>query len=199
MTNGIYIVYTFLHMKILPDPIQFEWDKGNIDKNWKKHRVTNAEAEEVFTNQPLVYSDLKHSQLEKRFDCLGENNNKRKLFISFTIRKNNIRIISARNMNTKEKKYMKKQFKILPIFKNEDEEREFWSTHDSTDYIDWSKAERVIFPNLKLTKRPISLRINEGLLNKVKVIANKKDVPYQTLMKQYILEAADKEYRRLIA
>lgn len=94
---------------------------------------------------------------------------------------------------------MKKQFKPLPVFKNEDDERKFWSTHNSTNYIDWSKAERVIFPNLKLTKRPISLRINESLLNKVKVIANKKDMPYQTLMKQYILEATEKEYRRLTA
>lgn len=95
-------------MKIMPNPIQFEWDKGNLNKNWKKHRVANAEAEEVFTNQPLVYPDVKHSRLEKRLNCLGESNYKRKLFISFTIRKNNIRIISARNMNVKERKIYEK-------------------------------------------------------------------------------------------
>lgn len=89
----------------------------------------------------------------------------------------------------------KKAFKPIPKFKDEDEEREFWATHDSTDYIDWSKARRVIFPNLKLTKRPISLRISTSLLAKVKMVANKKDIPYQTLMKQYISEAIEKEFR----
>jgi len=90
---------------------------------------------------------------------------------------------------------MKKSLKPIPNFKNEDEERDFWATHDSTDYIDWSKAKRVIFPNLRLTKKPISLRITTSLLAKVKMIANKKDMPYQTLMKQYIAEAIEKEFR----
>ena len=90
---------------------------------------------------------------------------------------------------------MKKKFKEIPKFKNEDEERDFWATHDSTDYIDWSKARHVIFPNLQLTKRPISLRITNSLLAKVKMIANKKDIPYQSLMKQYISEAIEKEFR----
>ena len=90
---------------------------------------------------------------------------------------------------------MPKKLKEIPKFKNEDEEREFWATHDSTDYVDWSKARHVIFPNLKLTKRPISLRISTSLLAKVKAVANKRDIPYQTLMKQYILEAVEKEFR----
>ena len=90
---------------------------------------------------------------------------------------------------------MKKHFKNIPAFKNENEERDFWSTHDSTDYVDWSKAKRVIFPNLQLTKKPISLRITTTLLAKVKEIANKKDMPYQTLMKQYIQDAVEKEYQ----
>lgn len=89
---------------------------------------------------------------------------------------------------------MKKNLKPIPNFKNEDAEREFWAAHDSTDYIDWSKAKRVIFPNLQLTKKPISLRITTSLLTKVKAIANRKDMPYQTLMKQYIAEAVEKEY-----
>ena len=90
---------------------------------------------------------------------------------------------------------MLKNLKPIPEFKNEDEEREFWSTHDSTDYVDWSKARRVIFPNLKLTKRPISLRVTTSLLAKVKVVANKKDMPYQTLMKQYIAKGVEEELR----
>lgn len=88
---------------------------------------------------------------------------------------------------------MKKKFKSLPRFKNEDEEREFWSTHDSTDYFDWSKARKVVFPNLKLTRKPISLRVTTSLLAKVKALANKKDMPYQTLIKQYISEGIEKE------
>ena len=91
---------------------------------------------------------------------------------------------------------MNKRFKKLPKFKNEDEERDFWATHDSTDYFDWSKAKRVIFPNLQLTKRPISLRITNSLLAKVKMIANKKDMPYQTLMKQYVSKGVEQEFAR---
>ncbi len=89
---------------------------------------------------------------------------------------------------------MNKRFIELPKFKNEDEERDFWTTHDSTDYFDWSKAKRVIFPNLQLTKKPISLRITNSLLAKVKAIANKKDMPYQTLMKQYVSKGVEQEF-----
>ncbi|MEK7470789.1 MAG: BrnA antitoxin family protein [Patescibacteria group bacterium] len=88
---------------------------------------------------------------------------------------------------------MNKKLKQIPNFKNEDEERKFWDTHSSVDYIDWSKAKRVIFPNLQLTRKPISLRITTSLLAKVKVVANKKDMPYQTLMKQYISKGVEAE------
>ncbi len=88
---------------------------------------------------------------------------------------------------------MKKRFKKLPELKTEDEVRKFWDTHDSTDYIDWSKAKRGIFPNLKLTTRPISLRLPVGIINQVKIKANKLDVPYQSLMKQYIAEGVWKK------
>jgi len=81
---------------------------------------------------------------------------------------------------------MKKRLKKLPKFKNEDEEREFWNTHDSTEYFDWSKAKNVIFPNLKPTSRSISIRLPEYIINEVKIRANQLDVPYQALMKQYI-------------
>lgn len=89
---------------------------------------------------------------------------------------------------------MQKIYKKIPNFKTEDDERKFWDTHDSTDYIDWSKAKRVIFPNLQLTRKPISLRVTTSLLAKVKLVANKKDMPYQTLMKQYIQDAVEKEF-----
>ncbi len=86
-----------------------------------------------------------------------------------------------------------KKFKKIPNFKTEDAERRFWDTHDSTDYIDWSKAERVIFPNLKFSTETISLRLPESLLAEIKALANKKDVPYQSLMKVYLAERVEKE------
>jgi len=83
----------------------FEWDQYNSQKNWEKHKVTPAECEQVFFNQPLVViEDIKHSQSEKRFYALGKTDLRRKLFIVFTIRNNLIRVISARNMNKKEKR-----------------------------------------------------------------------------------------------
>ena len=87
----------------------------------------------------------------------------------------------------------KKKLKFIPKFKNEDEEREFWAAHDSTDYIDWDKAEEAIFPNLKPTTRKISLRLPEYLLWRIKELANAKDVPYQSLMKIFLAERVEKE------
>ena len=88
---------------------------------------------------------------------------------------------------------MKKKLKPIPRFANEADERQFWETHDSTDYIDWSKAQRVRFPNLKLSTTPISLRLPQGLLDRIKVAANKRDVPYQSLIKVWLSEKVDAE------
>jgi uncharacterized DUF497 family protein len=83
----------------------FDWDEGNNDKNWIKHQVSNSECEEVFFNLPLLLADdTKHSQDEKRYYVLGQTNAKRLLFIAFTVRENRIRVISARNMNSKEER-----------------------------------------------------------------------------------------------
>ncbi len=82
---------------------------------------------------------------------------------------------------------MNKLIKKLPKFKNEDEERKFWDTHDSTEYFDFSKAMTgPLFPNLKPSSQSISLRIPANIVARVKVRANELDVPYQSLMKQYI-------------
>jgi predicted DNA binding CopG/RHH family protein len=89
---------------------------------------------------------------------------------------------------------MKKQ---LPKFKNEDQEREFWSSHDSTDYIDWDSAEELVLPNLKPSLKTISLRLPEHLLNELKFLANKKDVPYQSLLKMFLSERVQSELRKL--
>ena len=90
---------------------------------------------------------------------------------------------------------MKKELKEIPKFKTEDEEREFWATHDSTDYFDWDKAKRVVFPNLKPTTRTISLRLPNSMLDGLKVAANKRDVPYQSLIKMFLKERLDEELR----
>lgn len=95
------------------------------------------------------------------------------------------------------KKLKRRQTSLKPIpkFKNEDEEDEFWSTHDSTEYFDWSKAKRVDFSNLKPSTKTITIRVSESLLNSLKVIANKKDVPYQSLVKMFLDEKVKEEYR----
>jgi predicted DNA binding CopG/RHH family protein len=82
---------------------------------------------------------------------------------------------------------MKKR-KLRPKFKTEAKERRFWETHDSTDYVDWSKAERVRFPNLKPSTTAISIRLPLGLLEQIKIAANKRDVPYQSLIKMWLAE-----------
>ena len=90
---------------ILADCTGFDWDEGNADKNWKKHRVTASECEQVFFNQPLVVAkDREHSKQEIRFYALGQTDAGRFLFVVFTIRQNLIRIVSARNMNRNEQK-----------------------------------------------------------------------------------------------
>jgi predicted DNA binding CopG/RHH family protein len=81
-----------------------------------------------------------------------------------------------------------KKLKEIPDFKSEDEEREFWSTHSSMDYIDWSKGQLISFPNLKPTTKAISIRLPEITIAKLKTKANKMDVPYQSLIKIYIEE-----------
>jgi uncharacterized DUF497 family protein len=92
-------------MRILPEPIAFQWDSGNIDKNLKKHNVTIQEAEESFTSEPFVtVEDIAHStKVEKRFQALGKTKTGRKLFVAFTIRDKKIRVISIRDMKEKEK------------------------------------------------------------------------------------------------
>ena len=88
---------------------------------------------------------------------------------------------------------MNKKLKPIPRFRNEAAERKFWETHDSTEYVDWSKARRVQFPNLKLSTTAISLRLPQGLLDRIKVAANKRDVPYQSLIKVWLSEKVDAE------
>jgi uncharacterized DUF497 family protein len=93
-------------MNIFDNVTGFDWDEGNVDKNWEKHRVTPFECEEVFFNEPLVVSpDESHSHSEERFYALGKTNSGRHLFVVFTIRGEMIRVISARDMSRNERRY----------------------------------------------------------------------------------------------
>ena len=83
---------------------------------------------------------------------------------------------------------MSKQLKPVPKFKSEAEERTFWETHDSSDYVDWMKAQRVVLPNLKPSTKTISLRLPQHLLDSIKAAANARDVPYQSLIKVWLQE-----------
>ena len=90
---------------------------------------------------------------------------------------------------------MKKKLKPVPRFRSEAEERAFWESHDTADYFDLSKARRVRFPNLKLSTQPISLRLPLDLLERIKIAANKRDVPYQSLIKVWLAEKLDADER----
>ena len=83
---------------------------------------------------------------------------------------------------------MNKPRKAIPKFKSEAEQRAFWESHDSSDYVDWSKAQRVALPNLKPSTKTISLRLPQHLLDSIKAAANARDVPYQSLIKVWLQE-----------
>ncbi|MBF0177027.1 MAG: BrnT family toxin [Magnetococcales bacterium] len=165
--------------------IGFNWDHGNQRKSADKHGVSQSEAEQVFFNDPLLMvEDIRHNQTEPRFHALGKTNSGRRLHVTFTLREDAIliRVISARDMT------MGRQDKAPPSFKTEAEERAFWEVHDSSDHVAWDQAERVCLPNLKPSTKAISLRLPISLLEQIKITANKRDVPYQSLIKIWLAE-----------
>ena len=85
--------------------------------------------------------------------------------------------------------------KKVPRFKSEDEERKFWANNDSTDFVDWDAAKRVVLPKLKPSQKTISLRLPAMMLAELKRLANKRDVPYQSLLKVFLAERLDEELR----
>ena len=87
---------------------------------------------------------------------------------------------------------MKALLKPIPKFTSEQEERTFWQTHDSTQYVDYTQAQHWSFPNLKLTSKPITMRLPQSLIDRVKIKAHQMDIPYQTLIKQLIFEGLAK-------
>lgn len=90
---------------------------------------------------------------------------------------------------------MKKKFQQIPRFRSEKEEREFWEKNDSSEFIDWKKGKRASFPDLKPSLKSISIRLPESMIEQLKVIANKKDVPYQSLVKLYLSEKVQEELK----
>ena len=83
--------------------------------------------------------------------------------------------------------------KPIPNFASEDEERDFWANHDSTEFVDWTSARRLTLSNLKPSTKTISIRLPESLLDELKLLANRRDVPYQSLLKVFLAERVDKE------
>ena len=89
--------------------------------------------------------------------------------------------------------------KQIPKFKSEDEERKFWAKHDVVDYADLKSARKVRFPNLKPSLRTISIRLPEHLIEELKGLANERDIPYQALLKQFLIERVNNEWRQRVA
>jgi predicted DNA binding CopG/RHH family protein len=83
--------------------------------------------------------------------------------------------------------------KQLPKFESEEQERSFWAEHDSAEFVNWKGAQRRAFPNLRPTLRTISLRLPEAMIGHLKVLANKRDIPYQSLLKQFLAERLQRE------
>lgn len=90
---------------------------------------------------------------------------------------------------------MKKKLKEIPIFKSESAEREFWASNDSAEFVDWEAAEAIVLPRLKPTTKTISLRLSGSMLDKIRLVANKRDVPYQSLIKIFLTERIEEELK----
>ncbi len=83
--------------------------------------------------------------------------------------------------------------KVIPKFKNEKEENDFWDSHDSKDFLDWSRAVKMTNPKLKPSLKTISIRLPESVIEELKLLANKRDIPYQSLLKMFLMERVEKE------
>jgi predicted DNA binding CopG/RHH family protein len=90
------------------------------------------------------------------------------------------------------------KLKNIPKFRNEDEERDFWANNDSSEYINWKKSKPVFFSKLKPSTKTISLRLPEYLLEELRIIANKRDIPYQSLIKVFLKERIDRELKQTV-
>lgn len=92
-----------------------------------------------------------------------------------------------------------KKMKRVPRFKTEKEEREFWRTHDSSEYLEWDEATEITLAKLKPSTKTISLRLPESMIEELKILANKQDIPYQSLLKVFLAERLDEELESIRA
>lgn len=95
-------------------------------------------------------------------------------------------------------KHFRSSLKKIPKFKDEDEERGFWAASDSTEYVDWRKSQKVAFSKLKPSTRTISLCLPEFILDEIKMISNKRDVPHQSLIKMFLKDRIDQELKQAV-
>ena len=119
---------------------------------------------------------------------MGQADAGRRLFLIFAIRKRRICVISAGDIVRRKGGRTMRNSKLRPTFKSDAQEAAFWASHDSTAYIDYSKSRRTIFPRLKPLAETVSLRLPKSLLDQLKMLTNKHDVPYQKLLKRFVLE-----------
>ena len=182
-------------MQVRPDFEGFDWDAGNRDKDWRTHNVAWWECEELFFNQPLFIPPGPQT-FRRGASFLRAGNHEpgtpapRRLHA----RKKRLRVISAREMIKRERRFFREKLKKIPKLEGEDAVREFWASADSTEYLDWSKAKPAFFPNLKPSSRMISIRLPESLLEGIKVLANRRDVPYQSMLKILLAEKVQESF-----
>ena len=174
----------------------FQWDEGNTEKNWVQHQVSHGEAEQVFFNRPLVVVEgEQRAEFRRRYYALGHTDANRLLFLVFA----SVMISSrnfARPMSRRRSAYgMQEDAVGIDSTVWRTQEQEFWSSHDSTAYVDWSKAQHVTFGRLKPSTQTISIRLPAALLEDLKLLANKRDVPYQSLVKIFLAERVAQEQR----
>jgi uncharacterized DUF497 family protein len=157
--------------------------------------VSQGESEQAFLNAPFfVPEDDEHSGAESRFHAMGRTEAGRLLHVTFTVRAGGIRVVSARDMHRKERAIYAENLKPTPKFKTEAQERRFWETHDSSQYVNWSKARPAQFPNLKPSTQSISLRLPASILEYIKTAANERDLPYQSLIKVWLAEKSKESF-----
>ncbi|MFN8666288.1 MAG: CopG family antitoxin [Gemmatimonadaceae bacterium] len=198
-----------IRLRVLALATGFQWDAGNDTKNCTKHSVTSAECEELFFHQPLVVQVDAHSR-EARYAVLGQTAAGRRLFLVFTLRG------SARTVDTDicpaDEPARTAASMLSPCRRRRPRRRSsqcrrigprrpngpFGTPLIPLDYLDWSQAQRVRIPALKPSTTTISLRLPDGMLDALKVLANERDVPYQSLLKVFLAErlAAERGRKR---
>ena len=142
----------------------------------------------------MLRSDLRHSKGEKRYYALGQTSAGWRLSIAFTVRRKLILVISARDMKRNETETCDRYEEELPEFKSEDDERRFWATADSAPFAAWQSGKRTKLVQ-QTDLKTMSLRLPVSMIEDLKVLANRRDVPYQSLLKVFLAERLAREQK----